>query len=76
MFVIRRAELEYQLSIRGWDQKQLAISAGVSEATISRVVAGRRLRGLTALKIAQALRRSPPVSELSGLVQKSAIEAA
>jgi DNA-binding transcriptional regulator LsrR (DeoR family) len=63
------AELEYQLAIRGWDQRILARQAGVSEATVSRAMAGGRVRGMSGLRIAQALRRTAPVSELVVLVR-------
>ena len=62
------AELRYQLAIRGWDQETLAQESGVSEATISRAMAGRAIRGLSALRVAQALRRAQPVPELVALV--------
>lgn len=63
-------ELEYQLAIRGWDQRALARESGVSAATISRAMAGGRLRGLSGLRIAQALRRADPIPELVVLVAR------
>ncbi|HEV2953281.1 MAG TPA: helix-turn-helix domain-containing protein [Candidatus Dormibacteraeota bacterium] len=68
MIRISSDELRYQMGIRGWDQSVLAREAGVSMATVSRVMAGRVVRAVSALRIAQALRRSDPVPELVALV--------
>jgi transcriptional regulator with XRE-family HTH domain len=57
-------ELMYQLAIRGWDQQSLVRESGVSAATISRAVAGKRIRAASAMRMAQALRRADPVPEL------------
>jgi hypothetical protein len=46
----------------------LAREAGVSEATVSRVLAGHPVRGLTVLRMVQALRRNPAIPELVDLV--------
>lgn len=62
------AELYYQVAIRGWDQRVLAREAGVSEATVSRAMCGGPIRGLSAMRLAQALRRHEPVPELLVLV--------
>jgi len=40
----------------------------VSEATVSRAMTGRGVRGSTALKLVQALRRHRPLPELERLV--------
>lgn len=48
----------------------LARESGASEATISRAMAGRAIRGLSALHVAQALRRRQPVPELLMLVSQ------
>jgi hypothetical protein len=68
MIHVSSAELGYQLAIRGWDQGTLARESDVSEATISRAMAGRAIRGLSALRVAQALRRTQPLPELLALV--------
>jgi transcriptional regulator with XRE-family HTH domain len=68
MMVISARELRRQAAIRGWDQRALARFAGVSEATVSRAMAGHGVRGITALKLVQALRRYRPVPELELLV--------
>jgi len=66
--VIAGSELRRQAAIRGWDQRALARHAGVSEATVSRAMASRAVRGITALKFVQALRRHRPLPELELLV--------
>jgi transcriptional regulator with XRE-family HTH domain len=60
--------LRHEAAIRGWDQRALAHAAGVSEGTVSRVLAGRRMRAITALCIVQALRQQPIVPELAELI--------
>lgn len=61
-------QVAYQAAIRGWDQHQLARISGVSEATISRILAGQQVRPITALRLAKALREHPPIPELVDLV--------
>jgi len=73
--LIAGAELRRQAAIRGWDQRALARHAGVSEATVSRAIAGRGVRGVTALKLVQALRRHRPMPELEVLVVEEEVEA-
>jgi hypothetical protein len=68
--LIRASELQHQAAIRGWDQRALARHAGVSEATVSRALAGRGVRGITAPKLVQALRRHRPVPELLVLIER------
>lgn len=70
MIRVSSAELRYQLAIRGWDQGALARESGVSEATVSRAMTGRAIRGLSALKVAQALRRRGPLPELAAIVPR------
>jgi hypothetical protein len=70
MFRVRIDELAYQLSIRGVDQQTLAAAANVSAATVCRLMAGKPVRGLTAIKIAQALRRLPTLDELEAIVER------
>ncbi len=60
--------VRYHVAIRGWDQHQLSRASGVSEATISRVMAGQSIRPLTALMLARAFREHRPVRELVDLV--------
>jgi DNA-binding LacI/PurR family transcriptional regulator len=68
MIQIASAELRYQAAIRGWDGRALARAAGISEATVSRALAGRGVRGITALKLVQALRGHQPIPELKSMV--------
>jgi plasmid maintenance system antidote protein VapI len=72
LILISPGELRHQVHVRGWDQRILAREAGVSEATVSRVLAGHPVRGLTALRMVQALRRNPAIPELAELVVKAA----
>ena len=65
---LRAEELRIQAAIRGWDQRQLARTSGVSEATISRALAGHRVRRSTLLLVAGALSSQRPVPELADLV--------
>lgn len=60
--------LRYQAAIRGWDQHQLSRASGVSEATISRLMAGQSIRPVTAVQLARAFREHRPVKELVDLV--------
>ncbi len=43
-------ELRYQAAIRGWDQHRLAEAAGVSQATVSRAMAGGHVHRRTAVR--------------------------
>jgi transcriptional regulator with XRE-family HTH domain len=65
---IRGHELRYQAAIRGWDQRSLAEAAGVSQATISRAMAGGLVRRSTLLRLARALYERAPMPELQALV--------
>jgi hypothetical protein len=71
---VRGAALRRQAAIRGWDQRTLARHAQVSEATVSRAMAGECVRGRTALLLVQALRRQRPVPELELLLAQPADE--
>ncbi len=65
---LAQRELRRQAAIRGWDQRALARAAGLSEATVSRLMSGHRIRTLTALQLVQALRRQPVIPELAELL--------
>lgn len=69
MIRISSSEHQYQVAIRGWSMEKAAHEAGVSVATISRAMRGMPVRGLTALQLVQAFRRSAPVPELVELVE-------
>jgi Helix-turn-helix len=68
MIRISSAQLRYQVAIRGWSQEMIAHQAGISIATVSRAMRGMPVRGPTALRLVQALRRQPPLPELIDLV--------
>ncbi len=61
-------ELRYQAAIRGWDQYGLAQAAGVSQATVSRAMAGGRVHRGPLLRLARALHEHEPLPELKDLV--------
>lgn len=65
---VRGGELRYQAAIRGWDQRRLAEAAGVSQATVSRAMAGSHVHRRTLLALAYALRAQPPMPELTALM--------
>jgi transcriptional regulator with XRE-family HTH domain len=46
---VKGRELRYQAAIRGWDQRGLAEAAGVSQATVSRAMAGGQVHRTTLL---------------------------
>ena len=60
---IRGRELRYQAAIRGWDQHRLAQVAGVSQATVSRAMAGGHVHRGTLLRLARALQEQEPLPE-------------
>jgi transcriptional regulator with XRE-family HTH domain len=65
---VRGRELRYQAAIRGWDQRALAEAAGVSQATVSRAMAGGHVHRSTLLRLARALHEREPLPELRELV--------
>jgi transcriptional regulator with XRE-family HTH domain len=65
---VRGRELRYQAAIRGWDQQRLAQAAGVSQATVSRAMAGGHIHRGTLLRLARALHEQEPLAELKTLV--------
>lgn len=68
MIRLKAEQLRLQAAIRGWDQRQLARTAGVSEATVSRALAGHRVRRRTLLHLARALSGQQPMPELENLI--------
>jgi transcriptional regulator with XRE-family HTH domain len=65
---IRGRALRYHAAIRGLDQHRLAQAAGVSQATVSRAMAGHRVHRATMLRLAAALKRQQPIPELQLLL--------
>ena len=68
MIRVSGTDLEHELAVRGWNQRELARKSGVSEATVSRAMASGTIRGMSAVRIALAFRQTPPVPELIHLV--------
>lgn len=68
MIRLRAGELRYQAAIRGFDQRRLAMAAGISGATVSRALAGRPVRRGTLTRVARALQIEPVIEELVGIV--------
>jgi transcriptional regulator with XRE-family HTH domain len=66
---VRGRELRYQAAIRGWDQRGLAEAAGISQATVSRAMAGGQVHRGTLLRLAHALTAHKPIAELQGLIE-------
>lgn len=69
---VRGRELRYQAAIRGWDQHRLAQAAGVSQATVSRAMAGGQVHRATLMRLACALHKQEPLPELQILVDVDA----
>jgi hypothetical protein len=68
MIRVRGRELRYQAAIRGWDQRRLAEAAEISQATVSRAMAGGLVHRRTLLRLARALHEQEPATELLELV--------
>jgi transcriptional regulator with XRE-family HTH domain len=68
MIRIRAGALRYQAAPRGWDQHRLANATGVSQATVSRAMAGHSVHRATILRLAAALKEQPPIRELELLL--------
>jgi transcriptional regulator with XRE-family HTH domain len=58
----------YQAAIRGWDQHRLAEVAGVSQATVSRAMAGGRVQRRTLILLERVLHEQKPLPELDRLL--------
>ena len=57
-----------ELAKRGWTASDLARAAGVSAATVSAAVRGRRISARTLRRFAEALHRQPEVPGAEALV--------
>ena len=68
---INRSRLEYELARRGWSGSDLSRAAGVSAATISSAVNGRRIAHRTLVRIAVALDRQPIVAAIDALLAEA-----
>ncbi len=70
--VVKHGDLSLRAEAPGGDSRlgpaSAGTHAGVSEATVSRAMTSRGVRGTTALKLVQALRGQRPLPELERLV--------
>lgn len=64
---LRRDVLRLALAVRGIDQHELAIAAGLSEATVSHAASGYPVAAKTLQAIAGALERIPTLPGASDL---------
>ncbi len=65
---IPAGRLELELARRGWTGADLAVAAGISEATVVAARAGRRLAPRTLRAIARALSAKPTLEEVDRLL--------
>lgn len=66
--------LDYELATRGLAARELAALANVSEATVCRARAGRRVDIRTLRRIADALRVTPTVLGIDSLLSGTAVD--
>ena len=65
---VRTTILLAELAKRGWTASDLARAAGVSGATVSAAVQGRRISARTLRRFAEALHRQPEIPGAAALV--------
>lgn len=58
-FEINGGQLREAMALRGLDQKDLALLAGVTPAVISKAIRGGAVRGVTFARITRALAAAP-----------------
>lgn len=66
--------LDHELRLRGLTAQQLSRLSGVSQVTLSRLRAGRRVRNSTLTRIGRALAGAPPAPGVEGLLLGSGPE--
>ena len=66
---ISTGRLSVELARRGWNYSDLARASGISAATISSAVNGRRIAHRTLFRIAVALDRQPIVAAVDALLE-------
>ncbi len=67
--VMRPGQLIAACAARGLSLERLRLQAGISRPTLQAATRGQRVRPSTALKLAQALARSPVLEELADLLE-------
>jgi transcriptional regulator with XRE-family HTH domain len=67
---VHSERLRFELARRGWDGCDLAIAAGLSAATVSAAIQGRRVSIATVRKMVLALSRAPVLPGIDDLVSQ------
>jgi DNA-binding Xre family transcriptional regulator len=70
-FAFKRRDLELSMLAKGWTRGDLAIAAGVSVATLTKVFAGGRVSQVTAQKITSALSKTPDTVDVTVLARSA-----
>src|SRR5439155_17294456 len=68
VIALKRDQLLLACGVRGMSLEDLRLAAGLSRPTFQAAVRGKRVRPLTLLKLAQALKRRPVLDEASLLL--------
>ncbi len=68
VIAIKRDQVLLACAVRGMSLEDLRLAAGLSRPTFQAAVRGKRVRPLTLLKLAQALKRHPVLDEASLLL--------
>ena len=68
VIALKRDQLLLACAVRGMSLEDLRLAAGLSRPTFQAAVRGKRVRPLTLLKLAQALKRRPILDEASLLL--------
>jgi lambda repressor-like predicted transcriptional regulator len=66
--VVKRDQVLAACAARGMSLENLRLAAGLSRPTLQAALRGKRVRPITVLKLAQALRRHPVLDETSQLL--------
>jgi transcriptional regulator with XRE-family HTH domain len=67
---INQVRLRHEMAARGWNACDLAQLAGLSAATLTAALQGRRVSLRTIQKIAVAIGRTPPIPQAVELLQE------
>ncbi len=68
VIALKRDQVLLACAVRGMSLEDLRLAAGLSRPTFQAAVRGKRVRPLTLLKLAQALKRHPVLDEASLLL--------